>query len=104
MKTMRSITPRIPFAYRFQQKETMKTETNLVKRLAIYCEGGGVIRVCGDWSVADLSYHYPISSTTGIDSLLYCVSEEERDTATIEFYDVNNRVIPDPRIYMEDLN
>lgn len=82
----------------------MNTESMPVNRLAIYCEGGGVIRIVGGWTIEDLSYHYPICSTTGIDSLLYFVPETERESATIEFYDKNDRAITDPRIYRDDLD
>ena len=75
----------------------------LTKKLVIYCEGGGVIRVVGDWTIHDLSHHYPICSATGIDSLLYFVPEAERESATIEFYDSENRPVTDPRIYVDDL-
>ncbi len=90
--------PTIPYL-----KESMKNVPMFIKKLAIYCEGGGVIKIVGDWTIEDLSYHFPICSRTGIDSLLYLVVEHERDNATVEFYDMNNRAIPDPRIYMEDL-
>jgi hypothetical protein len=85
------------------EKEKMFTEETMINRLAIYREGGGVIRIVGDWTIESLSYHYPICSTTGIDSLLYFLPETERECATIEFYDRNDRPIPDPRIFLDDL-
>jgi hypothetical protein len=81
----------------------MFTDPMMITRLAIYCEGGGVIRVKGDWTIYDLSHYYPICSSTGIDSLLYFVPEAERESATIEFYDSENRPVADPRIYADDL-
>lgn len=75
-----------------------------IQKLAIYCRYGDVIRLCDGWTIEELSREHPISITTGIDSLLYLVPEEERDSVTVEFYDCHNRAIPDPRIYIEDID
>ena len=75
-----------------------------IQKLAIYCKCGDVIRLCDGWTIEEISREHPISATTGIDSLLYLVPEKERDSATVEFYDCHNRVIPDPRIYIEDID
>lgn len=81
----------------------MNIEKKLIARIAIYLADGNVLRIDGDWSPIELSLVYPVS-TTGLDLLLRDIPETERDSATVEFYDHQGKVIyPDPRIYLEDL-
>lgn len=83
----------------------MNEAFRLTTRIKLYtaCGGQKTIEVCGDWSIIDLSHHYPVCSATGFDDLLYFLPEAERDNVTIEFYDSNGNPTGDPRIYLEDL-
>ncbi|MNX99970.1 hypothetical protein D3C86_1324480 [compost metagenome] len=83
----------------------MSISMNIISKINLYRPNGEVevAPVKEYWTIADISYHYPLCSKTGFDQLLFLVPEEERDGTTIVFYDGNGNVTFDPRIYMEDL-
>jgi hypothetical protein len=54
------------------------------------------------WDIASLSRYYPVS-TTGHDSLQDWLDNGNTHEATVVFFTRNNKEVPDPRIFAEDL-
>lgn len=75
-----------------------------ISSIAIYRPGcSQPERLFGDWTIQELSAIYPVSSTTGVDTLLYGIPDRHHDGVVIEFIDSNGQVLPhDPRVFIED--